>query len=219
MERGQSDIQIRLCDDMKRILKGLGILTASAILMVGCGDNNKNNDKSSDTGTKTETSTENKESGNEDNSDSSQESSEPRRKIPEAGDDAPEIDVTNLEDGSAVNLEGLKGKRTLINFFATWCGPCKMEMPDLEKLYQNYGEEYNILAVSSGESEEELNQYKEEMSLTLPIYKDSSEGSTVKSYFVRVVPTSYMIDENGKIEMVIPGVLSYEDMEKLLKGE
>lgn len=208
---------------MKRFLKGIGIFAAASIIMVGCSsDNGKNGEVNDKESTEITESAEksgktdeeaSKDKGNEDTV------SEPKRSIPEVGDDAPEIDITNLEDGSSVGLENLKGKRTLINFFATWCGPCKVEMPDLDKLYENYGEEYNIVAISSGESEEDLKKYKEDMKLNLPIYKDSSDTKTVKNYFVRVVPTSYMLDENGKIEMIVPGVISYEDMEKLIKGE
>jgi peroxiredoxin len=110
------------------------------------------------------------------------------------------IDFTleNLE-GSLVSLKGFQGKVVFLNFWATWCGPCRYEMPDMEKLWQKFKEEdFVILAVDLRERKERVSSFMEENGYTFPVLLDS-RGEVARAYGIRAIPTTYLLDPEGKI--------------------
>ena len=198
----------------KKFAKIAGILAVTSILAIGCSSDT-DEQKTDSTNDSSTVEADTSKSENKDNN----ESAEPKRKIPNVGDEAPDIEVTDLETGEKTTLSELRGKRVLLNFFASNCEPCKAEMPDLNELYKNYGEEVSILALSSGEKKEDLESFKSELNLEFPIYLDSEDFKAARDYFVRYVPTTYLIDENGIIKNMVPGMMSYDDMKTLIGVE
>ena len=106
-----------------------------------------------------------------------------------------------LEDleGSAVNLRDFQGKVVLLNFWATWCGPCRYEMPAMEKLWQKFKEEdFVILAVDLREGKEKASSFIKENGYTFLVLLDS-RGRVAHTYGIRAIPTTYLVDPEGRI--------------------
>jgi peroxiredoxin len=114
--------------------------------------------------------------------------------------------------GKSINLAQFKGKPVLLNFWATWCGPCKEELPSMQRLHQaskNNGG-FQIIAVSIDRfNMEKVNQYAKELSLTFPILIDP-DRKTRKAYFIRGLPTSYLIDSEGKLRGFVSGARNWD---------
>ncbi|SDQ79456.1 Peroxiredoxin [Virgibacillus subterraneus] len=137
----------------------------------------------------------------------------------EEGQIAPDFELKTLE-GKTVKLSDFRGERVLVNFWATWCPPCREEMPDMQKFYEN--KDLEILAVNLTEtenSEEDVTEFVEDFELTFPILMDEN-SDVANAYQVRAYPTSYMIDSNGRIQFIAMGAMNYEMMvEELAKME
>lgn len=132
------------------------------------------------------------------------------------GQYAPDFELKNLA-GETVNLSDYRGKRVMLNFWATWCPPCRAEMPDMEKFYQQ--NEVEVLAVnltSTEEREEDVHQFADEFDLSFSILLDTDLTASTR-YEIRPVPTSYMIDSHGIIQHKALGALNYEQMVQALK--
>ncbi|HXF86162.1 MAG TPA: TlpA disulfide reductase family protein [Anaerolineales bacterium] len=125
---------------------------------------------------------------------------------PQKGFLAPDFELNTL-DGNTLRLSNLRGQAVLINFWATWCLPCRAEMPTLEKIYQEYkGQGLVVLAVNMTYQDAHSNiaAFVEEYDLTYPILLD--ENNVVGFvYQVRSLPASFFIDREGIIRDVIIG--------------
>ncbi|MEN1967230.1 TlpA disulfide reductase family protein [Lentibacillus sp. N15] len=133
------------------------------------------------------------------------------------GDMAPDFELETL-DGKTVHLSDFKGERVLVNFWATWCPPCRAEIPDLEKLYQN--KDVTILATNltmSEENENKVTDFVDEFGMSFPVLKDS-DGDVSATYQVQAYPTSYMIDSNGRIQFIQLGPMNYDQMVQELEN-
>lgn len=114
------------------------------------------------------------------------------------------------EDGRGIDLAGLQGRPVILNFWATWCPPCREEMPALEELWQQYGAGgVVVLGVDQGESTAIVERFiREKVDTTFPILLDG-DHAVGDSYFVRSLPTTFFIDRNGFIQEIrIGGPLS-----------
>lgn len=112
--------------------------------------------------------------------------------------EAPDFTLKNLE-GSEVSLKDFEGKVVFLNFWASWCGPCREEMPSMERLWQRFKEEdFVILAVDLRESRDEVVSFMNEYGLTFPVLLDS-KGEVGSMFGVRAIPTTYLLDSEGKI--------------------
>lgn len=131
-----------------------------------------------------------------------------------AGMVAPNFTLKNLA-GEEVSLKDYRGKKVMVNFWATWCPPCKEEMPAMEKFYKENSKEVEILAVNL-DPQNNVKGFVEENGLTFPILLDK-EGRTQQTYSVISIPTSLIIDEQGLIIKKQIGSLTFEQMEELLK--
>ncbi len=123
------------------------------------------------------------------------------------GDMAPDFTLTTV-DGKKVQLSDLKGKKVIINFWATWCPPCKAEMPHMQNYYDEFSQDENveILAVNltSGDKVESVQNFVKDYGLTFPIPMDE-KGTVGHTYEAITIPTSYMIDSNGRIQNKVVG--------------
>ena len=118
---------------------------------------------------------------------------------PQEGSAAPSIQLTSLS-GEDVNLSDYLGKIVVLNFWATWCGPCREEMPLFEQAQQFYGSDnVVILAVNVREGSGTVRPFVERFALTYPILLDE-RGSVARRYRVRSFPTTYFIGRDGTVE-------------------
>ncbi|WP_422124577.1 TlpA family protein disulfide reductase [Planococcus sp. X10-3] len=127
------------------------------------------------------------------------------------GKTAPDFTLQTLK-GEEASLSDFRGKPVFVNFWATWCPPCRAEMPDMEKLYGNM--DIEVLAVNltdTEKSEEGVASFVEETGLTFPILMDP-EGELSSAYNVKAYPTSYLIDADGKISFIAYGAMNYNQM-------
>ncbi|MCA1011899.1 redoxin domain-containing protein [Halobacillus halophilus] len=135
----------------------------------------------------------------------------------EKGQQAPDFTLQTLE-GEEVSLSDYRGKKVMINFWATWCPPCRAEMPDMEKFYQN--EDIVILAVNLTETEsglKEVQEFRDEFDLSFPILLDK-KVEVANKYQINPVPTSVFVDEDGKIDSVMLGAMNYDMMLQRLEA-
>ncbi len=130
---------------------------------------------------------------------------------------APDFTVYDA-DGNAVSLSDFKGKPVIVNFWASWCGPCKSEMPEFETVYQEYSENIHFMMVNmtDGYSEtiDKATKFIEENGYTFPVYFDTSQDAAT-TYSVYSIPATYFIDAEGYVIANARGAL---DMETLKKG-
>ncbi len=101
-------------------------------------------------------------------------------------------------EGERVSLKDYRGKVIFLNFWATWCGPCRMEMPSMEKLWQDFKEEdFLILAVNIQEESKLVSSFMKEMNLSFPVLLDE-KGSVARSYGIRGIPTTLFLNPKGE---------------------
>lgn len=102
-------------------------------------------------------------------------------------------------DGEQTSLSSYIGNVVFLNFWATWCGPCRNEMPSMEKLHNAMSsDKFEILAVDQSETPDQVAEFAEELGLTFPILLDES-GMYGRIYDVRSIPTTYLIDKEGRL--------------------
>ena len=115
---------------------------------------------------------------------------------------APNFTVYDME-GNEVNLTDFFGKPIIINFWASWCGPCKMEMPDFNEAYETYKDEIEFLMVNmtdgSRETIEVASSFIAESGYTFPVYYDTDYSAAI-TYSVSSLPTSYFLNAEGETE-------------------
>lgn len=127
-----------------------------------------------------------------------------------SGNKAPDF-TAELIDGSTVTLSDFKGKPVIINFWATWCGPCVKEMPAFERLKENYGDEIGILAVNCGEDADTIKDFADANGYTFPIVLDE-EYQVSMLYPTNSIPYTVVIDGNGKVTHVSSGAVDADTM-------
>ncbi len=129
---------------------------------------------------------------------------------------AQDFTLKNL-DGEEVNLSQFRGKYLLINFWATWCGPCKIEMPSLETLYRRFkSDKFDMIGISNDMfGDRVVRPYVKASKLTFPMLLD--QRMTVShQYGVVSLPTTFLIDPQGKIIGVLQGAEDWSDPGTLL---
>ncbi|MUK90164.1 redoxin domain-containing protein [Ornithinibacillus sp. L9] len=121
-------------------------------------------------------------------------------------------------DGYEIELNEFKGKGIMINFWASWCGPCKREMPLIQKVYNEYKEQdFEILAVNVGESKEAINNFlNDNPLLNFPILlEDESISNEYKVYYL---PTTYFINADGDIVEHYVGELNEDQLHRFIES-
>ena len=138
----------------------------------------------------------------------------------EPADLAPDFTMFDF-DGNAVKLSDFRGKPVILNFWASWCGPCKAEMPDLEAAWQTHGDQVQFLIVNltDGRSEtvEAASSYIASQGYTFPVYYDvNMEGAL--AYSVYAIPMTYFIDASGQIRAIQEGMIQAEVLESNIQA-
>lgn len=125
---------------------------------------------------------------------------------------APDFELETL-DGKVVKLSDFKGQKVLLNFWATWCPPCRAEMPDMQKFHEDY-EDAVILAVNLAETElsqQNVEDFLDEYGVTFNVLSDS-DSRVATIYNATALPTSYLINSKGEIHNIARGALNYDQM-------
>lgn len=132
------------------------------------------------------------------------------------GQPAPDFELQTIE-GKTYKLSDLKGKPVMINFFATWCPPCRAEMPALQEAYAEFEKDgFIILAVNLNESDVAIKSFIERYGLTFPIVVDKADKVS-KAYDIVPLPTSYFVDRNGIVQGKWTGEIRKEQLRALIK--
>ena len=113
--------------------------------------------------------------------------------------------------GREVDLAAYKGEVVLVNFWATWCVPCREEMPSLQRLQQKLGGQgFRVLAVNVGEGAPRIRQFLERTPVSLSIVRDA-ESAVTKAWRVRMLPASFLVDRRGMLRYQLVGEADYDD--------
>ena len=132
-------------------------------------------------------------------------------KVLAVGDKAPDFELVDLE-GNKQRLSDYKGEGVFLNFWGTWCGPCKKEMPYMESQHNAFEEKgVRILAVNIQESDLKVKAFRDQYGLTFPIAIDKDK-SVLEAYNVIPLPTTFLIDKDGKIKKIITREMSEEEI-------
>jgi peroxiredoxin len=126
------------------------------------------------------------------------------------GEPAPNFQLRDM-NGRTMSLSDLRGKVVLLNFWATWCGPCRVEMPAMERLYRTYDrKDFEILAVSTDAQGVAVTRpFQQENHLTFPILHDA-DFRVGLSYGARTLPMTFMVDRQGIVRQHIFGARDWE---------
>lgn len=135
---------------------------------------------------------------------------------PIVGQPAPDFALRNL-DGDVVRLSDLRGKVVFINFWATWCTPCKKELPSIQKLYDEKREVgLEVLAVNWQENADDARAFFESRDLDVPVLIDGS-GDVYDQYRLQGLPDSFFVDREGNLAAIYFGELTEEKMRDRLE--
>lgn len=128
----------------------------------------------------------------------------------------PAPDFTLLDpDGQSVSLSDWRGRPVLINFWASWCGPCEVEMPDIQAAYEAHaGQDLVVLAIAVDDSAENVRRFFEKHGLTFQPLLD--DGQVSRAYQVFGLPTSFFVSADGEVVAVHTGVLTESKIEEYL---
>ena len=168
--------------------------------------------KSSETEKKEDVPEDTKEDGTE--SEKTETSEDPGAKRQEA------IDVTFYDsEGKAVKLSDYYGKPVVMNFWATWCGYCKKEMPDFQEVYEEYKDKVEFLFINSTdgsrETREKAETYLQEQGYTIPAFYDE-DLDAVYTYSVNSLPITMLLDKQGRVAAYAPGLVEKEALASAL---
>ena len=132
---------------------------------------------------------------------------------------APDFTVIDM-DGNEVKLSSFAGKPIVINFWATWCGYCKQEMPDFQALYEKYPD-IQFVMVNANDTVSNGKSYISQSGYTFPVFFDTT-GEATTAYGVNAFPYTFFINASGELVVYGRGMLSYESIEEgisMIKGE
>ncbi len=133
---------------------------------------------------------------------------------PTEGSIAPDFSYT-MEDGRSYKLSDLRGTRVVINFWATWCGPCRIEMPTFAQAAQTYHDDLVILAVNRNEAPAAIWAFGQELGLTFPLITNTS-GDIGDRYGATGLPMTFFINRDGTIQRRHVGIMSAIQLDEYL---
>lgn len=126
---------------------------------------------------------------------------------------APSIQLNDL-DGKPVSLEDYRGQVVLVNNWATWCPPCRQEMPILEAFFRDHRhQDFTIIAIDAGDPVDTVNEFVNSYEMTFPVWIDPS-SSALNSFRNNYLPSSYLINKKGQVIMAWSGAVTRASLEE-----
>ncbi len=133
-----------------------------------------------------------------------------------AGSPAPAFQLQTL-DGTDVALADYQGDVVVINFWATWCPPCRAEMPGIQAVYNTYKDQgLTVLAINAQEDQDTIQSFIMETGFTFPILPDPF-GQAIRAYGVRSFPATFVLDRQGTIQTIHQGQITPEELEAVVR--
>ena len=133
--------------------------------------------------------------------------------VARVGELAPDFQGLTL-DGQTISLSDLRGKPVLINFWATWCPPCREEMPYLQQVYEEWlHKRLVVLAVNVGENPSKVEEFIQVNNLTLPVLLDVN-GVAAQQYGITAIPATFFVDQSGIVQEKVVG--SFQNKEQIM---
>jgi peroxiredoxin len=137
---------------------------------------------------------------------------------------APEIDAlappfqAQTADGDTLNLSDLRGQPVILNFWATWCEPCRVEMPELQAVYEAHqADGLRVVGINLGEAREDVLDWRDQLGLTFDLVLDPA-GEITARYYLRGQPTTFVISREGVITHIFYGPTTAAALENALVG-
>jgi peroxiredoxin len=127
---------------------------------------------------------------------------------------APNFELETLS-GEQLSLEDLRGKTVLLNFWATWCGPCRVEMPAIQSRFERHESELEVLAINFDEPVDQVRAYVQDLGLTFTVLLDPG-GEVQRLYRIRGYPSTYIVDEDGIIRVQHIGLMTETQLDGFL---
>ncbi len=119
---------------------------------------------------------------------------------PKPGALAPAFSLQRLDGAGSISLRSLRGKTVVLNFFASWCAPCKREAPALEAFWQKYRSQgVVVLGVDSGDAKSDARRFLSAHGITYPIVSDPNENLALGTYALPGLPVTFVIDRLGRV--------------------
>jgi len=126
---------------------------------------------------------------------------------PRVGELAPDFQLPNLE-GQSISLSDFRGEPVLVNFWASWCGPCRYEMPFIQEVYEEWSASGLVmLAINQGESLSTVDDFMQSGNYSFPVLLDT-QGQVADQYNILGIPATFFIDEDGVIQAIKIGAFS-----------
>jgi peroxiredoxin len=134
----------------------------------------------------------------------------------EPGDKAPDFSLVDLE-GNAHKLSDYEGQGVFLNFWGTWCEPCKKEMPAMDSQYNQFKDQgVQVLAVNIAQSEFEVQNFADQYELSFPVVIDKTK-SVMTAYNIIPLPTTVLVNPEGEIKRVITGEMTEQDIQGFME--
>lgn len=141
---------------------------------------------------------------------------ETRPTAPEPQAYAPNFSAITLT-GSVLQLDQLRGQPVILNFWATWCAPCRFELPELQRIHIEFSGQAQIIGINLGESAEQITPWADELGLTFPLALDENQRIAAL-YRLRVQPSTFIISPAGIITDIYYGAVSADQLRAALEG-
>lgn len=126
---------------------------------------------------------------------------------------APELTLIDMQD-QTVSLADYRGQWVLVNNWATWCPPCRAEMPELNAYYEAHKDEgFILIGVSSGDTKAQITEFIQEYGLNFPMWQDPTSAS-LRAFRMEYLPSSFVIDPSGTVRLAWTGAVSLETLEQ-----
>lgn len=133
-----------------------------------------------------------------------------------AGDTAPEFKIPRLESKGMISLKQYRGKVVYVDFWASWCGPCRQSLPALNAIRKDYRKRgFEVIAINLDEEHDDAMEFLKEFPVAYPTARDTS-GKVPEAYGLVGMPTAYLVDRKGKVQLVHEG-FKKSDTEELRK--
>lgn len=196
------------------------VITLGIVVAISYSGSSKNevtdNEKTSQEKTQVDNQQDKEQPKNEKEDEQEKEESQDMEEVEVAiGETAPDFTLENLE-GEKVSLSDYKGKIVLINFWATWCKFCDIEMPDLNDIDKN-NEDVVVLAVNVQEEGSKVSKYIKDGGYGFEVVLDT-KGDIARNYLVASFPTTYAVDKDGMLVGGVPGMLTKPQMEQIVEN-